>query len=81
MERQFEKGYVAHATTESKVTLTKYESEHTFLLPEGKTQLFSWHTRYTGSYGGRIFFYPVPGKKKIYIGHIGHKLPTVKYTH
>lgn len=57
----------------------KKKDEHTFQLPNGKIQIFSWHIRYTGGYAGRIFFYPVPEEKKIYIGHIGHKLPTAKY--
>lgn len=27
----------------------------------------------------RIFFYPAPEEKVIYVGHVGHKLPTVNY--
>lgn len=79
MENKFDKGILPKATPETVVTLKSFSQEHTFLLPDGNKQLFSWHTRYTGGYAGRIFFYPVPDKKIIYIGHVGHKLPTVKY--
>jgi hypothetical protein len=67
-----------NATPESKPTLEHYENEHTFLLPNGQQQLFSWHLRFTGnSIAGRIF-YEIEGKN-CFIGHIGSKLPTVKY--
>lgn len=79
MENKFDKGLLAKATPESGATLERFFEEHTFLLPNGNTQVFSWHTRYTGTYAGRIFFHPVPEAKVIYIGHVGHKLPTVKY--
>lgn len=79
MGEKFDKNILTNATPESGVTLDRFAEEHTFLLPEGDTQLFSWHVRYTGGYAGRIFFHPVPGKKNIYIGHVGHKLPTVRY--
>lgn len=79
MENKFDKELLTKATPESRVTLERFLVEHTFLLPDGNTQVFSWHTRFTGSYAGRIFFHAVPEKKAIYIGHIGHKLPTVKY--
>lgn len=79
MGNMFDKKLLPKATPESKVTLERFEEEHTFRLPDGSTELFSWHTRYTGGYAGRIFFYPRPEKKVIYIGHVGHKLPTVSY--
>lgn len=81
MNTKFDKNSLAKATTESSETLKRFEQEHTFLLPNGKTQLFSWHIRYTGGYAGRIFFYPVERENKIIVGHIGHKLPTVLYPH
>ncbi len=67
-----------HATPESVETLKRFEEEHTFILPDGSSQLFSWHIRFTGSYAGRIFFEPVAGERHIYIGHVGKKLPTVE---
>ena len=81
MTKQFKKDSLTKATTETGITLQQYGEEHTFLLPDGNLQLFSWHVRYTGSYAGRIFFHPVCEENKIYIGHVGHKLPTVKYPH
>ena len=79
MKENFDKNVLAKATPESGVTLERFSEEHTFRCPDGETLLFSWHVRFTGGYEGRIFFYPIPGKKIIYIGHVGHKLPTVKY--
>lgn len=79
MEYAFDKTLLTKATPESEATLQRFSLEHTFQLPDGRKQLFSWHTRYTGGYAGRIFFYPASEEKKIYIGHIGQKLPTVKY--
>lgn len=79
MEQKFDKNVLAHATPESGATLERFSDEHTFRIPEGEAKLFSWHIRYTGGYAGRIFFHPVPEKKIIYIGHVGHKLPTVNY--
>lgn len=79
MEVNFDKNMLAKATPESGVTLERFEEEHTFRLPDGRVEIFSWHTRYTGGYAGRIFFYPAPEEKIIYVGHIGHKLPTVNY--
>lgn len=79
MEGTFDKNVLTNATPESEATLKQFTNEHTFCLPGGIVECFSWHTRYTGSYAGRIFFHPVPAEKIIYIGHIGHKLPTVKY--
>ena len=79
MDSQFDKNCLAKASPESPVTLNRYSEEHTFSLPDGAMQLFSWHIRYTGGYAGRIFFHPVPEQKVIYIGHVGHKLPTVRY--
>ncbi len=75
----FDKSVLAKATPESGATLERFSEEHSFRLPDGSVQRFSWHVRFTGGYGGRIFFYPIPEEKLIYIGHVGHKLPTVKY--
>lgn len=79
MKGNFDKNVLTKATPESEATLKQYSQEHTFQLPDGRTQLFSWHTRYTGGYAGRIFFYAVPREKIIYIGYIEKKLPTAKY--
>lgn len=79
LEGPFCKDMLAHATPESQETLRHYEQEHSIKLPDGSSEIFSWHTRFTGSYGGRIFFVPRNGCREIIIGHIGPKLPTVKY--
>lgn len=79
MGKKFDKGKLMHATPESKATLQQFEEEHKIMMPDGTKQVFSWHVRFTGGYGGRIFFEPRPEEARIYVGHIGKKLPTVKY--
>lgn len=75
----FRKEHLNHATPESQDTLDRFKQEHTFRLPDESYELFSWHIRFTGSYAGRIFFVPKLENHHIIIGHIGQKLPTVKY--
>lgn len=79
MGKKFDKEKLTHATPESKATLQQFEEEHKIMMPDGTRQVFSWHVRFTGGYGGRIFFEPRPEEERIYIGHIGKKLPTVRY--
>lgn len=65
-------------TEESRVTLGKYEEDHTFELPDGRKIIFSWHVRITpGKW--RIYFYPVATERIIVIGHIGTKLQNINY--
>jgi hypothetical protein len=65
-------------TPESEPTLNQFQSDHTFIGPENRVLLFSWHVRFTGGgYPGRIFFHPENEKKRGVIGHINGKLPTV----
>ncbi|MCW2276739.1 hypothetical protein [Heliophilum fasciatum] len=65
-------------TPETAETLQRYEQEHTFLDPDGEWRLFSWHVRLTpGKW--RIFFADDPERQGAIIGHIGEKLPTVRY--
>lgn len=75
----FDMNALKHASPETDITLKHYKEEHTFILPDGRREVFSWHLRFTGPYAGRIFFLPDTRYKKCYIGHIGHKLPTEKY--
>lgn len=75
----FERSSIPKATPESQLTLDRFRIDHTFELPDGSSKVFSWHVRFTGSYAGRIFFEAVPEQKKIYVAHIGKKLPTVLY--
>lgn len=79
MKDKFIPSKLTHATPESLTTLQMFEEEHKIMLPNGQKQLFSWHIRFTGGYAGRIFFEPILNESKIYIGHIGRKLPTAKY--
>jgi hypothetical protein len=65
-------------TPESDQTLQQFHQEHTFLCPDGVERLFSWHARYTPG-DGRIFFFPDEARRRIFIGHIEDKLPTVLY--
>lgn len=65
---------------ESEATLIKYDSDHTFMAPNGQELIFSWHMYFTGNgINGRIFFWPDFQTSKAIIGHIGKKLPNVKY--
>lgn len=75
----FDSTQIACKTTpESTETLSRYNSEHRFVCPDGEKKLFSWHIRTTPG-DGRIFFFPDEKLGKGIIGHIGSKLPTVKY--
>lgn len=79
MRGKFNPDKLTHASPESRTTLRMFEEEHKIMLPNGQKHLFSWHIRFTGGYAGRIFFEAIPNESKIYIGHIGRKLPTAKY--
>ncbi len=76
--RFFDKTAIKNASPESKETLRHYKKEHTFLLPDGRYEVFSWHIRFTGI-EGRIFFLPEVWDRRCYIGHVGCKLPNVSY--
>jgi len=62
---------------ESKSTLEKYRSEHTFLCPDGQKRLFSLHAK-IGKL--RIYFNYDLGPGSLLIGHIGEHLPTVRFS-
>ena len=65
------------ARPQSEATLQKYRTEHTFLCPDGHERVFSWHTGIPG--GWRIHFVAEASPKKMFIGHIGAHLPTMKF--
>jgi hypothetical protein len=68
----FDKEQLPNATPDSQTRLQKYKTEFTFLCPDGKERLFSWHLRLTPD-AWRIHFEPEkPGE--IIIGYIGEKL-------
>ncbi|MCX5935598.1 MAG: hypothetical protein NTU99_12605 [Pseudanabaena sp. LacPavin_0818_WC45_MAG_42_6] len=64
------------ASPESEATLKQYSKERTFLCPDRKKRIFSWHVRLP--LGWRIHFYPEQ-PSKILIGYIGEHLPTAKF--
>ncbi len=64
------------ASPESESTLKKYSKERTFICPDGRKRIFSWHVRLPLAW--RIHFYPEK-PRKILIGYIGEHLPTAKF--
>ncbi|HAU86230.1 MAG TPA: hypothetical protein DCW90_12275 [Lachnospiraceae bacterium] len=75
----FDMSALKHCTPESEATLKHYKQEHTFLTPDGREELFSFHLRYTGTYAGRIFFKPDVGNQRCIVAHIGKKLKNQTY--
>jgi len=75
----FDVNALKHCTGESEATLKNYKDDHTFILPDGSEEIFSFHLRFTGTYAGRIFFISDEENRSCIIGHIGKKLKSVKY--
>lgn len=75
----FEPKILRNVSPESQVTLQnpKYNKERTFLCPDGKERVFSWHAKL--SFGWRIYFFPNEQRKMI-VGYVGCHLKTVKYS-
>lgn len=63
---------------ESRPTLQKYGADREFLCPDGQVRLFSWHLRLTPG-AWRMYLWPDERNRRIIIGYIGRKLPTVDY--
>jgi hypothetical protein len=78
-DEAFEPNNLRNVSPESQVTLQnpKYSKERTFLCPDGKRRVFSWHVKL--SFGWRIYFFPNEQKKMI-VGYVGCHLRTVKYS-
>jgi hypothetical protein len=78
-DEAFEPKSLRNVSPESQVTLQnpKYSKERTFLCPDGKERVFSWHAKL--SFGWRIYFFPNEERKMI-IGYVGCHLRTVKYS-
>jgi len=78
-DEAFEPKSLRNVSPESQVTLQnpKYSKERTFLCPDGKDRVFSWHTKL--SFGWRIYFFPNEQRKMI-VGYVGCHLRTVKYS-
>jgi hypothetical protein len=65
------------ASPESAPTLLQYGNERTFRCSDGTERLFSWHMKLAG--GWRIYFFPEPETRTMYVGYIGTHLPTVRF--
>lgn len=78
-DEAFEPNNLRNVSPESQVTLQnpKYSKERTFLCPDGKKRVFSWHVKL--SFGWRIYFFPNEQRKMI-IGYVGCHLRTAKYS-
>lgn len=63
---------------ESKETLKRYETEHTFMCCDGIYRLFSSHSKIFST-NKRIYFYHDEGNSIVHIGHAGDHLPTVEH--
>lgn len=65
--------------TESKSTCRsrEFQEARTFLCPDGVRRIFQAHVRI--SQEQRMHIFPHLNTQKVYIGHIGHHLPTTKY--
>ncbi|MGI9249997.1 MAG: hypothetical protein ACR2PR_02210 [Pseudohongiellaceae bacterium] len=63
---------------ESEATLQQYSEEHTFRCVDGKTRLFSHHSKLI-SENLRIYYYPDTNNRIVHIGYVGKHLPTVAH--
>jgi hypothetical protein len=61
---------------ESESTLQLFADESTFLCPDGKGRVFSWHAK-VGKW--RIYFDPFPGPGRLLVGYVGKHLSTAKF--
>jgi hypothetical protein len=61
---------------ESQSTLDTYSAERTFLCPDGRQRVFSWHAK-MGQW--RIYFDPEPGPGRLLLGYVGRHLRTTKF--
>lgn len=68
-----ESDFVSKVTYESRQREKDLKDKLTFLCPDGKKHLCSWHARYTPG-AGRIHFYPVEKERIFYIAYIGPKI-------
>ena len=78
-DEAFDPKSLKNVSVESPVTLQNptYSKERTFLCPDGKKQVFSWHAKL--SFDWRIYFLPNEQRRMI-IGYVGCHLRTVKYS-
>lgn len=48
-------------------------------LPDGSQKYFFYHTKFWGKFETRLYFYPIQGTNKCYIGYIGKHLKTKRF--
>jgi hypothetical protein len=65
-----------NVSPESPSTLQKFSKEREALCPDKKIRTFSWHVK-VGLW--RIYFDPIPGPGKLFVGYVGDHLRTVKF--
>ena len=63
-------------TPDSKATLEQYSKERRVMCPDGQYRIFSWHARITPG-RWRLYFEPNVQARKVFVGYVGDKLPTV----
>ena len=68
-----ESDFTSKVSYESRQREKDLRDRLTFLCPDGKNHLCSWHARYTPG-AGRIHFYSVESDKVFYIAYIGPKI-------
>lgn len=61
---------------ESESTIRRYGNERSFLCPDGVVRVFSLHVRLTPG-AWRLHFFPDAESRRLIVGYIGPKLPTV----
>lgn len=62
---------------ESKATLEQYSRERTYMCSDGVERLFDYHLKLAD--GWRIYIHPDAGPGRLFIGHVGPHLRTVKF--
>jgi hypothetical protein len=65
-----------NVSLESEQTLQMFSAERTFLCPDGKKRVFSWHAK-VGQW--RIYFDPAQGPGNLLIGYVGKHLRTARF--
>jgi len=66
-------------SVDSSSTLKKYPECRTFFCNDGEKRIFSCHSKILSA-NKRIYFFPLPHEKIVYIGYLGDHLPTVNYS-
>lgn len=65
--------FPSKTTPESESRLKEFKKQLTFICPDGSSQLFSWHMRFTPG-AGRIYFIANETQNQIIVGSISNKI-------